>query len=415
MALNKLYREATRFDPTGRVRLVHVDAQDIEPGDGAIGGGHHYFHYNFIPHDERDIYAATNQVTSIATLAAAQLNRMTAVNNGNSVTFTSTAEDASFVIPVNVPGGTFTHIRIEARWVTPPAAQDTGYQVYYTTPNHGQSAQFYKAGARNNAATDIGGGWVAFDIDMTVLTAGGSDWVSSQIQTVRFDMWANATGALEVRAIDFMNRDQNAVDEGKLGPKSIFFGGQQYDFWPFEVSGLGMSTGQPAEPSFNVADIGGVITRLSLNHEQLLGAKVEIIDTFAKFLDNGSEPDPEQKMVQTFYIDSQPGRNPGKTVTFTLVSPTDLEGMVVPRRQIMNMCEWAMTGKYASGDGCTWNLLAPGIKYYDDRGNEVIAMEQDRCGGYMTDCLLRFGQGHDNPKSADLDYGGFPGSQLIGK
>lgn len=264
MALNKLYREATRFDPTGRVRLVHVDAQDIEPGDGAIGGGHHYFHYNFIPHTPEEIEAA---------------------------------------------GG----------------------------------------------------------------------------------------------------------DETKLGPKSIFFGGQQYDFWPFEVSGLGMSTGQPAEPSFNVADIGGVITRLSLNHEQLLGAKVEIIDTFAKFLDNGSEPDPEQKMVQTFYIDSQPGRNPGKTVTFTLVSPTDLEGMVVPRRQIMNMCEWAMTGKYASGDGCTWNLLAPGIKYYDDRGNEVIAMEQDRCGGYMTDCLLRFGQGHDNPKSADLDYGGFPGSQLIGK
>ena len=56
--MNKLYREATRFDPSGRVRLIHIDAQDVEPGDGAIGAGHHYFHYCFIPHTAEDIAAA---------------------------------------------------------------------------------------------------------------------------------------------------------------------------------------------------------------------------------------------------------------------------------------------------------------------------------------------------------------------
>lgn len=263
MALNKLYQEATRFDPSGRVRLIHIDAQDVDPGDGAIGAGHHYFHYCFVPHTPEEIEAA---------------------------------------------GG----------------------------------------------------------------------------------------------------------DESKLGPKQIMFGGQAYDFWPYEISGLSLSTGQPSEPQFTIADINGIITRLSLNHDQLLGSKVEIIDTFAKFLDDGADPDPEQKQIQTFYIDAQTGRNPGRTITFVLTSPADLEGQVVPRRQILNMCEWALNGKYASGDGCTWNLAKPGIKYYDERGNEVVAMTMDRCGGCLTDCYLRFGQGLANPKSADLDFGGFPGSRLIG-
>lgn len=263
MSLDKLYREATRFDPSGKVRLIHIDAQDIDAGDGAIGAGHHYFHYNFIPHTPEEIEAA----------------------NG---------------------------------------------------------------------------------------------------------------------------------DETKLGPKQIVFGGQAFDFWPFSITGLTLSTGQASTPQITLVDIGGVITRLSLNHDQLLGAKVEIIDTFAKFLDNGADPDPDQKQVQSFYLDAQTGRNPGKQVTWDMSSPADLEGQVVPRRQIMNMCEWALTGKYASGDGCTWNLNKPGIKYYDERGNEVIMMTMDRCGGEMADCQLRFGQGLENPKSAVLDFGGFPGSRLTG-
>ena len=128
--MNKLYREATRFDPSGRVRLIHIDAQDVEPGDGAIGAGHHYFHYCFIPHTAEDIAAA---------------------------------------------GG----------------------------------------------------------------------------------------------------------DEDKLKPKSIFFGGQEFEFWPFDLSGLNFSTSTAAEPQLTIVDIGGIITRLSLDHDQLLGAKVEIFDTFA--------------------------------------------------------------------------------------------------------------------------------------
>ncbi|QBQ80532.1 hypothetical protein WF5505_00032 [Escherichia phage vB_EcoS_WF5505] len=258
--MNKLYREATRFDPSGRVRLIHIDAQDVEPGDGAIGAGHHYFHYCFIPHTAEDIAAA---------------------------------------------GG----------------------------------------------------------------------------------------------------------DEGKLKPKSIFFGGQEFEFWPFDLSGLNFSTSTAAEPQLTIVDIGGIITRLSLNHDQLLGAKVEIIDTFAKFLDNGrSRPDSET--VQEFYIDSQVGRNPGKQITFALSSPADMEGQVVPRRQIMNMCEWALNGSMPAGRVHV-EPAQPGIKYYDERGNEVIAMEMDRCGGCLSDCYLRFGQGLADPKAAVLDYGGFPGSRLI--
>lgn len=413
MALNKLYAEATRFDPSGRVRLLHVDAQDIEPGDGAIGAGHHYFHYCFVPHTPEDIFAATNQVLPHSAIAGAIATSMTKVDNGDSVTFTSTAADSRFTISTNFSGNTFRRIQVVARWAVTPSPQDTLFSVFYSTPGHGLSGSYYQQVNRTMATTDLGDGWFMLDMDMTNLIAGGSDWVNSQILSVRFDIWDQAVGSLEVKSINFINKDQSDVDQTKLAPKSLFFGGQEYQFWPFEVVGLAMSTGQPPEPNLNISDLGGVITRLSLNHEQLLGSKVEVIDTFAKFLDNGTDPDPTQKRVQEYYIDSQVGRNPGKQITFALSSPADMEGQVVPRRQIMNMCEWALNGKYASGDGCTWNLAKPGIKYYDERGNEVIAMNMDRCGGCLSDCYLRFGQGLADPKAAVLDFGGFPGSRLI--
>ncbi|SAD97206.1 phage minor tail protein L [Enterobacter hormaechei] len=49
-------------------------------------------------------------------------------------------------------------------------------------------------------------------------------------------------------------------DEEKLGPKPIVFGGNTYDFWPFQVSGLELSTDQAAEPSLSVSNLDGHIT-----------------------------------------------------------------------------------------------------------------------------------------------------------
>lgn len=260
--LTKLYNEANKLTPNGRVRLIHVNAQDIDPGDGAIGGGHHYFHYHAVPHTAAEIDAA----------------------NG---------------------------------------------------------------------------------------------------------------------------------DETKLGPKSLFLGGQQYDFWPCAISDLVLNTEQNPTPSLQVYDVQGVITRLCLNYADIIGATVNIIDTFANFLDDGSDADPSQYQIQSFNINAVTGRQPGRVVTFQLASPADLQGQYVPRRQYLNICTWAIEGKYGSGDGCTWDRTATGIKYFDENGNEVQNISLDRCGGCLSDCKKRFGQGYTEPAKAPLDFGGFPGAHLI--
>ncbi len=44
-------------------------------------------------------------------------------------------------------------------------------------------------------------------------------------------------------------------DEDKLGPKPIYFGGVMYDFWPFQLTDMAMSTDQAAQPKLEVTTL----------------------------------------------------------------------------------------------------------------------------------------------------------------
>lgn len=405
--LNKLYQEATRLNPRGPVRLIHVNAQDVEPGDGAIGAGHHYFHYNFIPHTKDDLYAAANILMPKDDVRTkGQVTRMTKAVNPNTVTYTSTAADPNFLYPVNFNGAKYQKVAIEVQWlVTPP---DGLYQLYWSTPNHPIGPSYIKSGTRASVATRLESNWYRLEFDLS----DNADWTSSTITNLRFDLWQEAVGSVVVRKIEFLNKDQRDYDPAKLGPKSLSFGGQVYDFWPFEITGLALDTEQSPEPQFSLVDIDGLITRLCLNHRNLVGATVEIIDTFANFLDNGSTPDPDQYMRESWIIDNVPARTPGTVISFGLASPASLETAEAPRRQILNICTWQLDGRYGSGVGCSWDRAKPGIKYYDAKGNEVDDVSKDACGGCLADCRKRFGQGLPDPNAAILDFGGFPGAHL---
>ena len=189
-------------------------------------------------------------------------------------------------------------------------------------------------------------------------------------------------------------------DEQKLGPKPIFFGGNTYDFWPFQVSGLELSTDQAAEPTLSVSN---------------LNAKVSIIDTYAVYLDavnypGGVNPTADSSMftLQTFWLDTKTSED-DEVVTWALSSPADLQSLVIPTRQITSLCEWALRGQYRSGDGCTYN----GTAYFDAKGNPVSDPALDVCGGCLSDCRKRFGAGLADPDAAILDFGGFPATVLF--
>ncbi len=198
-------------------------------------------------------------------------------------------------------------------------------------------------------------------------------------------------------------------DESKLLAKSIWWQGEEYKAWPCQIEGIEASTdGTSAQPKLSVANLDGSITALCLAYDDLLQAVVTIHDTLAQYLDAKNFPagnpgaDPTQEKLQVYYIDSKSGEN-NQVVEFTLSSPMDLQGLMIPTRQLHSLCSWSIRGKYRTGDGCDY----AGTRYFDEKNNPVDDPSLDKCSGTLTGCKLRFGENNELP------FGGFPGTSLI--
>lgn len=198
-------------------------------------------------------------------------------------------------------------------------------------------------------------------------------------------------------------------DEAKLPAKSIWWQGMEYSAWPCQVEGIEASTsGSGAQPKLSVANLDSSITALCLAYDDLLQAKVSIHDTLAQYLDAENFPagnptaDPTQEKLKVFYIDSKDIET-DEAVEFTLSSPMDLQGLMIPTRQLHSLCTWCIRNKYRSGDGCDY----AGSRYFDKNNIPVDDPSQDVCNGTLRACKLRFGENNELP------FGGFPGTSLI--
>ena len=198
-------------------------------------------------------------------------------------------------------------------------------------------------------------------------------------------------------------------DENKLPAKSIWWQGEEYKAWPCQIEGIEASTsGSSAQPKLSVANLDSSITALCLAYDDLLQAKVTIHDTLAQYLDaknfagGNTTADPTQEKIKVFYIDSKSGED-NETVEFTLSSPMDLQGLMIPTRQLHSLCTWCIRNKYRTGDGCDH----AGTRYFDKNNNPVSDPSLDECNGTLTACELRFGKGNE------LSHGGFVGTSLI--
>lgn len=198
-------------------------------------------------------------------------------------------------------------------------------------------------------------------------------------------------------------------DPAKLPAKSIWFGGREYKPWPVEIEGLEVtSDGTAPSPTLSVGNIDGTVGSMCLAYQNLAMFKVTIRDTYAHYLDarNFPEGNPEadstQEKVAVWYIDRKiSGNNTG--IQFALSSPADLQGIMIPTRQIHSLCTWCIRGQYRKAS-CGYT----GTKYFDADGNPVSDPSKDACSGLLsTGCEPRWGKG--NP----LPFGGFPGSALL--
>lgn len=102
----------------------------------------------------------------------------------------------------------------------------------------------------------------------------------------------------------------------------------------------------------------------------------------------------EEYPVETWFITRKANESPA-AIEFELGSPLDLQGVKLPRRQVVaGTCLWA----YRSGE-CGY--AGGPVADYTNRPTGDIT--QDQCSRTLTGCKLRFGV------NAELPFGGFPG------
>ena len=187
----------------------------------------------------------------------------------------------------------------------------------------------------------------------------------------------------------------------------VVWQGNTYSAFPVEASGFTATTnGSLPRPTLRIANITGLITSLTKSFDDLIGVKVTRRRTFVKYLDavnftGGINPtaDPAAEFPDDIYfVDRKAGEN-RVHVEFELASSLDLNGVKLPRRQVLqNICPWV----YRSSE-CSY---AGGAKA-DINDIPVSSLDVDVCGKRLTSCKLRFGE------YGTLPFGAFIGSGLL--
>jgi len=152
----------------------------------------------------------------------------------------------------------------------------------------------------------------------------------------------------------------------------ITFAGQAYTPFPIKMSNFGYNgDGTIARPAISVSNIGGFVSNLLLQGQDLEGANLTRRRVFSKFLDavnfpNGNpNADPTAAYPDEIYIINQKKAENATAVSWELAPPFDLNSAKLPGRLALgNFCQW----NYRGGQGCSYS----GAPLNDSRGNSFI-------------------------------------------
>jgi lambda family phage minor tail protein L len=188
--------------------------------------------------------------------------------------------------------------------------------------------------------------------------------------------------------------------------RQVVWQGNVYEPYPIIVEGFEFTgNGQSPRPKLRVANVKGTITALILSYQDLIGAKVTRKRTLAKYLDavNFGSGNPTADATaefadDVFFVDRK-SKETRDVVEFELAASFDLEGVSLPRRQIVqNVCPWSYRGAECGYTGSA---------YFNANDQTVTSSATDVCGKRLSSCQKRFGI------NAELPFGGFPAAGLI--
>lgn len=196
----------------------------------------------------------------------------------------------------------------------------------------------------------------------------------------------------------------NGVNE--LG-STVVWQATSYVRFPLEATGFEWSgQGKQPRPSIRVGNVTGLIDALARANDDLVGAKLTRRRTFVKYLDavnfdGGVNPtaDPNVHFDDEIWFIERKASVNRIFVEWELASGADLQGVKLPRRQVIqNVCLW----RYRSAEcGYAGGAVA------DANDQLTTILSNDVCGKRLNSCKLRFGD------YAELPFGGFPAAGLI--
>lgn len=186
----------------------------------------------------------------------------------------------------------------------------------------------------------------------------------------------------------------------------IIWQGNEYTPFPVEATGFAKSsTGTVPRPSLKIANINGAVSQILMATGDIEGArfvrkrtKVMYLDA-VNFLAGNPTADPLSCLPDdVFYISQKKSENI-RMIEFELAPSTDLQGVMIPNRQInASYCPFTYRSEecgYTGGACATENDIA----------TTDIAIDQ--CSKKLSGCKMRFGA------NGELPFGGFPSSSLV--
>jgi lambda family phage minor tail protein L len=192
---------------------------------------------------------------------------------------------------------------------------------------------------------------------------------------------------------------------GQIGP--LRFAGNEYSPVPITLEGCEITTRGFPSPSLTMGSQLYAVIAASLNLQDLIGAKVYRVRTFAHYLDDGDTPDPSQTLPIDIFVVRRRASLDFERITWELRVAADIENAQIPRRRA--------TANYCPARYRWWNPAVNTFVYegecdytgpnmFDDKNNPTSDPLKDICAKSLTACKLRFG---NNP----LSFWGFPGAR----
>jgi hypothetical protein len=117
-------------------------------------------------------------------------NSTLSVPNDSVTRYTSTGPDSNINKSFNFDGGQNQIIRIRYKVVSGIAG---GGEIFYVNSQHSFDASYFKG---FNLVSD--GAWHTLVLDMSSLTAGGTDWIDYNVTQIRFDLTNNSGVVIDI-------------------------------------------------------------------------------------------------------------------------------------------------------------------------------------------------------------------------